>query len=63
MKTYSATPKDIKRGWYLIDAEGVVLGAWRPSWQTACAASTNRCTRRTWIAAIMSSWSTPTRSR
>ena len=26
MKTYSATPKDIKRGWYLIDAEGVVLG-------------------------------------
>jgi large subunit ribosomal protein L13 len=26
MKTYSATPKDIKRGWYLIDADGVVLG-------------------------------------
>jgi large subunit ribosomal protein L13 len=26
MKTYSATPKDIERGWYLIDAEGVVLG-------------------------------------
>ena len=26
MKTYSAVPKDIERGWYLIDAEGVVLG-------------------------------------
>jgi large subunit ribosomal protein L13 len=26
MNTYSATPKDIVRGWYLIDAEGVVLG-------------------------------------
>ena len=26
MKTYSATPKDIERGWYLIDADGVVLG-------------------------------------
>jgi large subunit ribosomal protein L13 len=26
MKTYSATPKDIERGWYLIDAEGMVLG-------------------------------------
>ena len=26
MKTYSATPKDIERGWYLIDAEGLVLG-------------------------------------
>ena len=26
MKTYSASPKDIERGWYLIDAEGLVLG-------------------------------------
>jgi large subunit ribosomal protein L13 len=26
MKTYSATPKDIERGWYLIDADGMVLG-------------------------------------
>jgi large subunit ribosomal protein L13 len=26
MKTYSATPKDIARGWYLIDADGLVLG-------------------------------------
>ncbi|HEX6143718.1 MAG TPA: 50S ribosomal protein L13 [Geminicoccaceae bacterium] len=26
MKTYSATPKDIERGWYLIDAEDMVLG-------------------------------------
>jgi large subunit ribosomal protein L13 len=26
MKTYSATPKDITRGWYLIDADGLVLG-------------------------------------
>jgi large subunit ribosomal protein L13 len=26
MKTYSATPKEIERGWYLIDAEGLVLG-------------------------------------
>ena len=26
MKTYSAAPKDIKRGWYLIDADGLVLG-------------------------------------
>jgi large subunit ribosomal protein L13 len=26
MKTYSAAPKDIERGWYLIDADGVVLG-------------------------------------
>ena len=26
MKTYSASPKDIERGWYLIDAEDMVLG-------------------------------------
>lgn len=26
MKTYSARPSDIQRGWYLIDAEGLVLG-------------------------------------
>ena len=26
MKTYSASPKDIERGWYLIDADGLVLG-------------------------------------
>jgi large subunit ribosomal protein L13 len=26
MKTYSARPQDVTRGWYLIDAEGLVLG-------------------------------------
>jgi len=26
MKTYSAKPADVKRGWYLIDAEDMVLG-------------------------------------
>ncbi len=26
MKTYSATPSDVDRGWYVIDAEGLVLG-------------------------------------
>lgn len=26
MKTYSATPKDIKKQWLVVDAEGVVLG-------------------------------------
>jgi large subunit ribosomal protein L13 len=26
MKTFSATPSTIERGWYLIDAEGLVLG-------------------------------------
>lgn len=26
MKTYSARPSDIERGWYVIDAEGLVLG-------------------------------------
>ena len=26
MKTYSAKPQDVTRGWYLIDAEGLVLG-------------------------------------
>jgi large subunit ribosomal protein L13 len=26
MKTYSAKPSEIERGWYLIDADGVVLG-------------------------------------
>jgi len=26
MKTYSAKPADIKRDWYVIDAEGLVLG-------------------------------------
>jgi large subunit ribosomal protein L13 len=26
MKTYSAKPSDIKRDWYVIDAEGLVLG-------------------------------------
>ncbi|MCB1883080.1 MAG: 50S ribosomal protein L13 [Geminicoccaceae bacterium] len=26
MKTYSAKPGDIERGWYVIDAEGLVLG-------------------------------------
>lgn len=26
MKTYSARPSEVSRGWYVIDAEGVVLG-------------------------------------
>ncbi|HJW48074.1 MAG TPA: 50S ribosomal protein L13, partial [Candidatus Limnocylindria bacterium] len=26
MKTYTATPKDIERRWFLIDADGMVLG-------------------------------------
>lgn len=26
MKTYSATPSDVERGWYVIDADGLVLG-------------------------------------
>lgn len=26
MKTYSATPSDVERKWYVIDAEGIVLG-------------------------------------
>lgn len=26
MKTYSATPKDIEHNWYVVDAEGMVLG-------------------------------------
>ena len=26
MKTFSATPKDIARGWFVIDADGLVLG-------------------------------------
>ena len=26
MKTYTARPSEIQRGWYLIDAEGLVLG-------------------------------------
>ena len=26
MKTYSAKPADVERRWYVIDAEGVVLG-------------------------------------
>ena len=26
MKTYSATPKDIERAWYVVDADGLVLG-------------------------------------
>ena len=26
MKTYSATPKDIERAWFLVDADGLVLG-------------------------------------
>jgi large subunit ribosomal protein L13 len=26
MKTFTATPKDIERGWFVIDAEGLVLG-------------------------------------
>ena len=26
MKTFSATPKDIDRRWYIVDAEGMVLG-------------------------------------
>ena len=26
MKTYSATPRDIQHQWYIVDAEGMVLG-------------------------------------
>ena len=26
MKTYSATPRDIEHQWYIVDAEGMVLG-------------------------------------
>ena len=54
MKSFSATPKDIKKELILIDADGVVLAAWPPAWPTSCAASTRRPTPRTWIAAITS---------
>ena len=47
MKTYSATPKDIERGWYLIDADGLVLGPARGAGRDrGCAASTRPCSRR-----------------
>jgi len=26
MKTFSATPRDIERGWFVVDADGLVLG-------------------------------------
>ena len=63
MKTYSATPRDIEHDWYIVDAEGMVLGRLALRSRTSSAASTSRCTRRTWTRATTSSSSTQSKVR
>ena len=55
MKTFSPTPADIDRQWYLVDAEDQILGPSRRSDSLiVCAASTSLNSLLTWTTAISS---------
>ena len=63
MKTFSATPNDISQKWFVVDAEGNGPRPPRVGDRAASsAASTSRCSRRTWTPATTSSSSTRRRS-
>ena len=55
MKTFTATPADISHDWYIVDADGMVLGRLATESRSSSAASTSRSSRRTWTAATSSS--------
>ena len=61
MKTYSATPKDVKRGWYVVDAEGLVLGRLAVMVADRLRGKHKRCIRPISIAVIISLSSMPRR--
>jgi large subunit ribosomal protein L13 len=61
MKTYSAKPGDIKRDWFVIDAEGLVLGGSRRWSPAACAASHKPIFTPHGLRRTISSSSTPRR--
>ncbi len=61
MNTYATKPSDIQRKWYVVDAEGVVLGHLSAEISRFCAANTNPATFLTWTAATMSLLSTLTK--
>lgn len=63
MKTFSPTPKDIDRQWFVVDAQDQVLGRLASRLPIACAASTSLSSPRIWITGISSWWSTVKRSR
>ena len=45
MTTYTATPSDIEQHWFIVDAEGMVLGRLATEVARSSAASTSRCSR------------------
>ena len=53
-KTYLEKPADVKRKWFLVDADGKTLGRLAAKWQECCAENTNPPSRPMWIPAIMS---------
>ena len=54
-KTYLEKPADVKRKWFLVDADGKTLAvAWPRKWRLCYAASTNPPSRPTLIPVIMS---------
>ena len=40
LRTFSPKVSEIQRAWYVVDADGLVLGAWPPRWRASCAGST-----------------------
>ena len=61
MKTYSAKPSDIERKWYVIDADGLVLGRMATVIMTRLRGKHKTTYTPTWIAATTLSSSTPKR--
>ena len=55
VKTYAPKAHDIERSWYVIDADGAVLGRWRPRRPRSCGESTSRSSPRTPTRATTSS--------
>ena len=53
LRTYVATPKDIEKSWFVIDAANLVLGRLASLVAMRVRGSTSRPTRQTWIAAII----------
>ena len=61
MITYTATPSDIEKKWWLIDAQDLVLGRLAVEVADLLRGKHKTPTPRIWIAAIMSSSSMPGR--
>lgn len=62
MKTFTATPSDIERKWFVVDAEDVVLGRLAAVVANRLRGKHKAMFTRTWIVAITSSSSMPKKS-